>query len=149
MHRPGTSQPSVATRVRVLLAVLIALGIAASPAVAQPPGGPVMRPTVSPYLNLLQGNAPPAANYYGVVRPVQELRRQNVQLNNQLGTLQGQFAQAGVQADLPETGHVAGFMNAGGYFKNLGAGSTARGTITPPTTAAPPPAGGTRAPTRR
>ena len=108
-----------------------------------------MRPTVSPYLNLLQGNAPPVANYYGVVRPVQEFRRQNAQLTNQLGSLQAQAAQPGVPSDLPETGHVAGFMNAGGYFRNLGAGPTARGPITPPTTAAPPPAGGTRSPARR
>lgn len=132
------------------LAVLAVLSLAAAPTPAQPPPGPVLRPTVSPYLNLLQGNSPPVANYYGVVRPVQEFRRQNDQLANRLSTLQTQAVQPGTQTDLPETGHVAGFMNAGGYFRNLGSGPPARGPIGPPTTvAAPLPSGGTRAPTRR
>jgi hypothetical protein len=149
MPQYETSRPS-ARRAGGL--ALVALVAAASVAAAQPPAGPVLRPTTSPYLNLLQGNTPAAANYYGVVRPVQEFRRQNVQFANQLGSLQGQVAQQGVQADLPETGHVAGFMNAGGYFRNQNAGGNPRGgSVAPPAVNNAPPmgGGGTRPPARR
>jgi hypothetical protein len=145
MPNPTTRRPHTAY-CRVALAVLAGLILAASPALAQPPASPALRPTVSPYLNLLQGNAPPVANYYGVVRTMQEFRQQNAQLTNSLRNLQGQVAQPAVQADLPETGHAAGFMNAGGYFKNLGGGLPVRGPVAPP---AGPPAGGTRPTARR
>lgn len=123
-------------------------------AAAQPPPGPAIRPTVSPYLNLLQGNNSPAANYYGVIRPVQDLRRQSSQLSNQFNSLQGQVNEAAAgSADLPATGHAAGFLNAGSYFLNVGVGTSGLnptpvgGVLTAPGGAAT--TGVLRPPTRR
>ena len=99
-----------------LAAVFLAPGLAS----AQRPAGPprVTSPTVSPYLNLVRRGTIPAVNYYGLVRPEQEMRRN-------LQTLQRQVSQnrsdldvmaAGADAGLPITGKSASFMNTSGYF---------------------------------
>lgn len=138
MPTPET-QPIPTPNVPLPLAALLVLALVTSPAPAQPPPGPVVRPTVSPYLNLLQGRAPTVTNYYGVVRPVQELQRQGAQITNQLSTLQTRYGQSAGQADLPDTGHAAGFMTASNYFLTL----NNRGPTRPP----PAPSSGGTAPT--
>ncbi len=40
------------------------------------PGNPFGRPTVSPYLNLLRQPGNPVLDYYGIVRPNQQLQRE-------------------------------------------------------------------------
>lgn len=105
-----------------------ALGLSwAGLALAQPPGvggpGPT-RPTTSPYLNLLQGgnrgNA--ALNYYRLVRPEQEWRRYDAQLNQQVTGLRRDVnnLQAGLLPDgsrpLSTSGHATSFQNLGSYF---------------------------------
>ena len=80
-------------------------------------------PTLSPYLNLARGGNN-AFNYYGLVRP-----QNNV--NSALQNLQGQVnanqqaisAGAAGQSDpnAAATGHMAMFMNYGGFFPGMGA----------------------------
>jgi hypothetical protein len=93
-----------------------------------PPGPPANPPTVSPYLNLARRGTPTAINYYGLVRP--QLAFQNAigglqqqMANNQLGLNQATDQGMG----LPTTGHVAVFMNTGGYFMSSGTGQRQSG----------------------
>jgi hypothetical protein len=131
----------------LLLPPLVGVGDSVS---AQPPVGPAMRPTTSPYLNLLQGGGSPATNYYGIVRPVQEFRRQNTQFSSQLSLLQGRENQSTNQAALPDTGHAAGFMTAGSYFMNLGGQLPQRNSPAAMPSGPPQsPTGGARPATRR
>jgi hypothetical protein len=101
----------------------------AEAAPAQPPGvgtGPgITRPTTSPYLNLLRrrgGGGSPALNYYGLVRPQQDLRNYGAQLNQQVTGLRRDVTslQAGLLPDgsrpLSTSGHVTTFQNLGSYF---------------------------------
>lgn len=78
------------------LTLLAVVGLVAGTAHAQPAAGRYQspssryqnpatlgRPTVSPYLNLFRGgNA--AVNYYGLVRPQQEFRRNDLQFRSEL-----------------------------------------------------------------
>jgi hypothetical protein len=88
------------------------------------PGGynPQLRPTVSPYLNLLRpGNT--AVNYYGLVRP--QLNAQTIagQLQQEINTAQ-RTADAGViDVSLLATGHRVGFQNHRRFFLNQFAGT--------------------------
>lgn len=118
------------TRSAIALAACV-LGTAAAdaqfgpPAVAQPP-------VTSPYLNLLRPGSPTFLNYYGLVRPEQQLRAQQAALQNQvtglnqnvtaLSTATG-YGQ-GLGGDLA-TGHGFGFQTHGGYFLNAGGGGRA------------------------
>jgi hypothetical protein len=89
------------------------------------PGG-IPRPTTSPYLNLL-GRGNPAVNYFGIVRPQQQLQ----------GLISGMISGVsgtGASEDLadPElrrgTGHVVTFDNLSHYyFNNPGVPSQQRG----------------------
>ncbi len=117
-----------------LLAALPALALVATLAAAQAPGvppggGSTQRPVVSPYLNLLR-NGNPGLNYLGLVRPEQQFRANQSQLQTQLNatnqnltqfqTTVGQFT--GLGGDLT-TGTVAGFQTQRSYFLTTGTGA--------------------------
>lgn len=105
----------------VLAAAAVAIG--GAPALAQAPVSP-QRPPISPYLNLLRAGNSPALNYYGLVRPEQQMRQS-------IGNLQGgltanQQAVGNLRSELqgvPVTGHPTQFLNLGGYFMNNGGAS--------------------------
>ena len=111
--------------------IALTLALAAGTAQAQQPAGrppvtPYSPPVFSPYLNLVnRGN--PGINYYGIVRP-------EVQANQQFQMLQFGLArtnadldaavaasanQANASGQLPDTGHVAGFMTYTRYFNTV------------------------------
>jgi hypothetical protein len=80
------------------------------------------RPTISPYLNLLNENFG-ALNYYNQVRAQQSFRSFESQVNRQFGTVQQDLhqlerMQTQVEGSPPlgPTGHPTMFMNLGGYF---------------------------------
>lgn len=91
----------------------------AQPAV--PGGGPMTRPTISPYLNLLRGGNSAAFNYFSLVRPEQNALRtfQGLQMgvaNNQaaINTFIGS-GQLGSTGTMPTQ-----FLNYGAFFMNNG-----------------------------
>lgn len=75
--------------------------------------GTVGQPTFSPYLNLLRGGNP-ALNYYGLVRPEREFRRQQTQFRNELADRSRLGdRETSLQAEtsmLNRTGHATVFM---------------------------------------
>jgi hypothetical protein len=122
-----------------LLAVTVG---AVLPATAQaqigyqrPVTNPLGTPTISPYLNLIRGGNP-AINYYGVVRPLENLESAVEQQQHQL-------AQGGVDPNRPAnvSGYNTRFMSYNQYFGTIrpapvprvGVGGTTggAGTITP------------------
>jgi hypothetical protein len=86
-------------------------------------------PTVSPYLNLGRGGngVGTAIDYYGIVRPQQDLRNNVVNLQQQIQGLQQTqpvLPVAESDANLPITGRgIGGFMNYGHYFPLLTQGT--------------------------
>lgn len=110
---------------RRTLATLMFFGVSATVSAQLPPGmmpggprgpGGMSRPTFSPYLNLL-GRGNPAVNYFGIVRPQQ-------QLQGLFSNLQSGIAGPGQGEDLtdPElrrgTGHIVTFDNLSHYYFN-------------------------------
>lgn len=102
-------------------AVLLALGFVGAVRAQYQPGNPggypgYVRPPVSPYLNLA-GRGNPAANYYGIVRPLQAM---------QTAPFGGVGTTGGVEAmeDLTDpqlrrpTGHAVTFNNLSHYYFN-------------------------------
>jgi hypothetical protein len=84
------------------------------------------RPSVSPYLNLLRGGNPGFLNYYGLVRPEQQMRSAANNFQMQLGNLNQsinnlQQYSGGPGANLA-TGHAFGFQTQAQYFMTTGAG---------------------------
>jgi len=81
----------------------------------RPPGNPLGTPALSPYLNLAnRGNA--AINYYGIVRPQQEFRRDYVQLQQELLATQSALTTTDPGVLQLTTGHASRFFNYGHYF---------------------------------
>lgn len=123
---------------------VVVMAVSAGWASAQPaPIGPTpVRPGYSPYLNLLRGSggSGPALSYYGLVRPEQDFRRSQQQMQSQLSMLQASQAMTtttgsvDLVSDLPQTGHGVSFLNTGGYFQNLrtGGGIGAGGVVNRP-----------------
>jgi hypothetical protein len=96
----------------------------AAPASAQR-RAPVRRPTLSPYLNLLNRNNGVGFNYYQRVRPEVEFRNADRQLSSDVNTLQSRLNDLKAQREelkqgLSTTGHVPRFMDLKGYFPGLG-----------------------------
>jgi hypothetical protein len=102
----------------VAVAVL-ALGAGRVRGQAPPPG-------YSPYLNLARPGSP-GVNYYALVRPQVEVRRDLQQLRQNTTTLQTGLSQL-AGGDLT-TGHAAGFMYYGGYYPTLGRGNLPARTL--------------------
>jgi hypothetical protein len=108
---------------------LLAIGIlclAAAPGWAQ---APLSRPTVSPYLNLNRAGAPPAINYYNLVRPQTQLFGSVANLQQQVNTNRQDIGGVQQNLTLPPTGHSAGFMTQGQYFMTMGRQANSRGIL--------------------
>lgn len=76
--------------------------------------GAVGQPTFSPYLNLLRRGNSTFQNYYGLVRPEQQFRTANEQLQSNFNQVQRQISlaqQAKVAPPLKSTGHQVQFMS--------------------------------------
>jgi hypothetical protein len=122
-----------------VVVTLTSIVLEASPARAQFPTSPPRYPSpaVSPYLNLLRRGTIPGVNYYGLVRPEMEMRRNLQSLQRQVTQTQSNvdmMTVAGASTGLPFTGKTASFMNTYGYFMNLSpAGGTGYGTLGSPT----------------
>src|SRR5437763_708665 len=122
--RVGQWTPEEEVRMRNLITTLAAgaaLALSVGAASAQSPFGrpggvPMNPPAVSPYLNLQRRGTDPAINYYGIVRPQLEFRNAYRGLQQQVDLQQHQLEATDPRTGLPETGHVATFMNTGGYF---------------------------------
>jgi hypothetical protein len=90
----------------------------------KPFSNPAGRPSVSPYLGLSAPFSSTAEQYYTQVRPQlqqqrvnQQLAARNAQMQQQLNSLAAQATLATASnEDLVPTGHVAAFMNYGGYY---------------------------------
>ncbi len=112
----GRSGTTILAALAVLAGVSHALG--ADPLVRA--SASITSPTTSPYLNLLNGSRRSfALNYYRRVRPEQELRAADAQLERDLSGLRrdvDERAGAKPAAGLPATGHAASFLQLGGYF---------------------------------
>ncbi len=113
-------------RTTVHVAILCAWALGATASQAQFPGNqfgrgptPFSRPTVSPYLNLLQ-NGNPAINYYGLVRPQMAYDRALQNLGTSVNAL-GNNVNALDINQTPQTGHRSSFMTQGQYFNTNGA----------------------------
>ena len=110
---------------------LFALGVlalAAVPALAQPRVGPTSRPAVSPYLNLVRPGSPPGLNYYDLVKPQLEFRRDILDLRQQVTsnqTVLTDLTAGGTGSIIPTTGHTTRFMDTGGFYPGL-PGTTSR-----------------------
>jgi len=104
---------------RALSGVIVgaALLAAATPARAQYPGAPQQ---VSPYLNLARGGSP-AINYYGLIRPQQQLQSNLQQVQAALIDEQ-RFAgpQEMLATQAVVTGNYANYMTQGRYFMTRG-----------------------------
>jgi hypothetical protein len=103
------------------LAMAVVLFAVASSAMAQPqPGrGAVRSPSFSPYLNLVTRGNNPTVNYFGIVRPGQQLQNQANQLQQQLSQTNQSIASGlGGISDQLTTGRGATFGNYSHYFYN-------------------------------
>jgi hypothetical protein len=107
----------------VAAAVLLSIGLRAGTADAQvynPRSTTLpLGPTVSPYINLLRNGNSPTLNYYGFVRPQFQTNAGLQSLQQQVLTARsGQLPVAESTGDVLVTGHVAVFMNYGGFFQS-------------------------------
>ena len=71
---------------------------------------------VSPYLQLNRLGAPPALNYYNLVRPQFQFGNAIQQLGQQVITGQQDIANLETPTPLPPTGHAVGFQTHLRYF---------------------------------
>lgn len=89
---------------------------------APPPAPRAPRPTLSPYLNLLNRNNSTAFNYYNFVRPRQAFDAYRAETNSDLRTLDRRLERANEalrqseNSQLAPSGHRTRFMDLGGYF---------------------------------
>jgi hypothetical protein len=94
----------------VTVCAVLPTAVRAQPGFTRPVTNPLGTPVISPYLNLFRGGNP-AINYYGLVRPLENLTAfEQATLN---------YAQSGGfdQNRPPNTsGYNTRFMNYGGYF---------------------------------
>jgi hypothetical protein len=109
---------------------LFSLALFVKMSIAQPPAPPV-RPTFSPYLNLLRGGGSPALNYYGLVRPEQNLQQnlQGIQMNQATTSSNLKTVNDILAGNITPTGVASQFMNHGRYFLNQGTGGGGVGTV--------------------
>jgi len=79
------------------------------------------RPTVSPYLNLVNNNDPNLTNYQSLVRPQVNQQRVNSQQASQINRLEAKPPSSGNAGSesLRSTGHQATWNNYSHYYPNL------------------------------
>lgn len=125
-------------RTRILPVAALLLATVALDAQAQTPFRPFTppgprSPAWSPYLNLFRRGNSAAFNYFSLVRPELEFRKNFGQIQQQFGQVQRKIDTAAQQTEtpsqLPPTGHVAGFMTHSRYFMNLGGSGITRGAV--------------------
>lgn len=105
-------------------AIVLAVGMGAlflaNDARAQAPRRPMptSRPTVSPYLNLLNNNNPNVTNYQSIVRPQVNQARVNSNQAAQISRLQARAPSSGNSGNetLRSTGHQATWNNYSHYY---------------------------------
>src|SRR5258708_578088 len=113
-------------KTRLMVFAIAAGWLEVNGATAQPPPplvAPRTRPVYSPYLNLLRPDAPFVQNYYGMVRPEFEFRRNIRGLQQDVGGLDQAVATQFEAADYPATGHSSAFMTQARYFNTSRVGS--------------------------
>ena len=109
-------------RIVKLTAIIAGFLICHSDAFGQSPLGVQQRPAISPYLNLLRSSNPSYLNYYGLVRPEQQMRSAAGNLQQQYGNLEQNVQNLATnqfnlgQAVGLSTGHSFGFMTHRQYF---------------------------------
>jgi hypothetical protein len=111
------------------------LGLAQIPYGRTPGGVPVTQPTYSPYLNLLRRDNSVLQNYWGLVRPEIEFRRDLIGLQQQVTlTQQGPGGNVDPLTGLPYTGHPTQFLNLSRYYplRAGAAGYVSAGGVTAP-----------------
>jgi hypothetical protein len=89
---------------------------------------PPSRPTVSPYLNLLQRQGQGLPNYQTLVKPALQTRQEMLQQQTQIQQLQRQTRQLtqrseaasrGISREIRGTGHVTTFMEFSHFYPGL------------------------------
>lgn len=101
------------------IAVAVALGSSTAFAQPQPGRGPVRSPAFSPYLNLVTRGNNPTVNYFGIVRPGQQLQQQANQLQQQIAQTDQSLATGlGSINNQLTTGRGATFGYYSHYFYN-------------------------------
>ena len=122
---------------RSFLLTTLAAGILNASAFAQEPpviGGVgsrrTRRPTITPYLNLLnrQRDSDLGLQYFGIVRPEIQMRSAINSQSRSLGRLQRQVDDQNAlirnqNSQLGATGHEARFLNLGSYFGGRATGA--------------------------
>lgn len=107
----------------------------------RPQTGPVARPALSPYLNLLRGGSP-AINYHGLVRPQQEFGNAIQEIQSEMNAPHTAMTAPNNTTTLPITGHPSRFFSHQSYFfthQGAGNGGTrTNGTPTPGAVSARP-----------
>jgi hypothetical protein len=86
-------------------------------------GVPFQRPTVSPYLYLLNGGQSPAVNYFGIVRPQVDFRNSLIQMQQQIAMGDQSLADLATATSMLTTGHPSLFMSHRKYFMTTGISS--------------------------
>lgn len=120
---------------RPFLFALLTTCVVSSSAFAQPRpvAGPVRSPSFSPYLNLARTNNSntglnPAINYFGIVRPGQQLAQQQSALAQQLQSNSQSIQGLSNASDMfAVTGRGAVFNNTSHYFNTMGGGASSGG----------------------
>ena len=112
-------------RMLLLITGIISLGtLSAQAQTLSPPTAPrAPRPTLSPYLNLLDRNNSTAFNYYNRVRPRQafddyrQSTSQNLRaLDRRIDRTNEALREQSANSQLAPTGHTTRFLDLGGYF---------------------------------
>jgi hypothetical protein len=114
---------------RMQLAAAIVVATLTATVEAQPPSPlrpPPRQPAYSPYLNLTRPGGGPAQNYYGLVRPELEFRKNVNQLRQETGALAAGLTATQQGGEL-ETGHSTGYMTHLRYFGTNGGAAAGRG----------------------
>ena len=125
---------------RAMSTVLAALAMSAA-ASAQTPyfQESPRRPAFSPYLNLTRSGGGLAQNYYGLVRPELEFRRNDNLLRNDTQALAYGLAAASTAPGELQTGHPVGYMTHLKYYgTNKMGGATLSGAYAARSPAPPP-----------
>lgn len=114
----------MASSFRLTCAAIVLASFAPSiSAQPQPTRGPVRSPSFSPYLNLIGRGNNPAVNYFGIIRPGQQLQQQANQLQQEISqTNQTISTGLGSINDQLTTGRGATFGYYSHYFNNSPAG---------------------------
>jgi hypothetical protein len=111
----------------MVLVLAQSLSIAQTGQYVPPQTSPMPRPPVSPYLNLNRGGSP-GVNYFGLVRPQENMTTAIQQLQQQQAALATSPAAPSASLGFI-TGHPATFVNYSHYYYNSPAGRGVYGPL--------------------